>query len=100
MEDMGDVWGKEGLNEVVVDLVNKPNHYLLLEGVEVIDVRDVLLDKIETSDILPMKHKQAGYYSEMMGYLMRCMDKNGLQDLEKAQFYLSRLISQLREGNS
>jgi hypothetical protein len=28
----------------------------------------------------------------MMQYLMRFMDKNGKQDLEKAEFYLKKLI--------
>ena len=31
-------------------------------------------------------------YVQMMQYLMRFMDKNGVEDLKKAEFYLKKLI--------
>lgn len=113
VHDLGDVYMLEGVSgewyksrfEVVEedgtkeDVVSSPKHYQLFPGIEVVDIRDRLLDKIESSKILPMKHKEAGYYSEMMGYLMRCMDKNGLQDMKKARWYLDRLINSLEGKN-
>jgi hypothetical protein len=31
-------------------------------------------------------------YTQMMQYLMRFMDKNGVEDLKKARWYLDKLI--------
>ncbi len=81
----------------VHDPVNNPSHYQLLPGVEVIDVLDALCNKIDKSEALSLTGAQKSYYAQMMGYLMRCMDKNGLQDMKKARFYLDRIIKQ-QEG--
>lgn len=81
------------------DPVNNPSHYQLLPGVEVIDVLDVLCNKLDKSESLVLTGSQKSYYAQMMGYLMRCMDKNGLQDMKKARFYLDRIIKQ-RGGDS
>lgn len=77
------------------DLVNKPKHYMLMENLEVRDVLAALVAKITKASI----HKVPGHYLfesdyvQMMQYLMRFMDKNGKQDLEKAQWYLKKLIA-------
>ncbi len=81
----------------VHDPVNNPSHYQLLPGVEVIDVLDALCNKLDKSESLVLTGAQNSYYAQMMGYLMRCMDKNGLQDMKKARFYLDRIIKQ-QEG--
>lgn len=75
------------------DPVNKPKHYQLLPGVEVIDVLDALCDKLDKSSVWEFSAKDASYYAQAMGYLMRCMDKNGKQDVQKAIWYLQRLES-------
>lgn len=75
------------------DPVNKPKHYQLLPGVEVIDVLDALCDKLDKSSVWKFSAKDASYYAQAMGYLMRCMDKNGKQDVQKAIWYLQRLES-------
>lgn len=84
----------------VHDPVNNPSHYQLLPGVEVIDVLDALCNKLDKSESLALTGAQKSYYAQMMGYLMRCMDKNGLQDMKKARWYLDRIIKQQEgEGN-
>lgn len=77
------------------DVVNKPKHYMLFEkeGIEVRDIITKLVDKMyksyETPKNMPMALSD---YVQMMQYLMRFMDKNGKEDLEKARWYLNKLI--------
>jgi len=84
------------------DVVSKPKHYMLFkydelykyeEGVEVRDVIEKLVDKVyksyETPKNMPMVLAD---YVQMMQYLMRFMDKNGVEDLKKARWYLDKLI--------
>lgn len=80
------------------DVVNKPKHYMLFEeqGIEVRDVLRQLTRKISFAamEALPQNdwHMFVSDYVQMMQYLMRFMDKNGLEDLKKARFYLDKLI--------
>jgi hypothetical protein len=85
------------------DVVNKPKHYMLFdadyvnataylkEGIEVRDVIEKLVNKIP-----PVSRDYGGLfvadYVQMMQYLMRFMDKNGVEDLKKARWYLDKLI--------
>ena len=75
------------------DVVSKPKHYMLFEeeGIEVRDVIEKLVNKIS-----PTMHTHGGLfvadYVQMMQYLMRFMDKNGVEDLKKARWYLNQLI--------
>jgi hypothetical protein len=77
------------------DVVSKPKHYMLFEeeGIEVRDVIEKLVDKVyksyETPKNMPMVLAD---YVQMMQYLMRFMDKNGVEDLKKARWYLDKLI--------
>lgn len=85
----------EGNGEVIgYDPVSKPSHYMLKEGLEVRDVLELLTSKITNSTLYPWdtKHLFTSDYVQMMQYLMRFMDKNGKQDLEKARWYLDKLI--------
>ncbi len=90
------------------DTVLKPKHYMLFaaedlrkeEGIEVRDVIEKLVQKFTYGsanyDTLP--HTKVGNilfsadYVQMMQYLMRFMDKNGVEDLKKARWYLDKLI--------
>lgn len=72
------------------DMVNSPPHYDL-GGMQVIDIRDILLDRIQKNQAL--SYKQADYWSRSWEYLTRFMEKNGKEDLKKAQYYLNRLIN-------
>jgi hypothetical protein len=82
------------------DTVSKPKHYMLFkydelykyeEGVEVRDVIEKLVNKIP-----PVSRDYGGLfvadYVQMIQYLMRFMDKNGVEDLKKARWYLDKLI--------
>lgn len=63
-----------------MDNVNHPQHYLQLEGIEVVDIT-------EQFDFL---------LGNVLKYIMRHEHKgNPLEDLKKAQFYLNRKIRNL-----
>jgi len=91
-----DMWPKF---ESTYDTVNKPKHYMLFEeqGIEVRDVIEKLVDKIKgaPSPQVPLWETSPMFesdYVQMMQYLMRFMDKNGVEDLKKARWYLDKLI--------
>ena len=75
------------------NVVYNPKHYMLFEeeGIEVRDVIEKLVNKIP-----PVSRDYGGLfvadYVQMMQYLMRFMDKNGVEDLKKARWYLDKLI--------
>jgi hypothetical protein len=75
------------------DVVNKPKHYMLFpeQGIEVRDVIAKLVVKMDDANLVyrPMATSD---YTQMMQYLMRFMDKNGVEDLKKAKWYLDKLI--------
>jgi len=73
------------------DNVNNPKHYQLLPGVEVIDVRDSILDKLPAK----IDYKDVDCWSRSWEYLTRMWSKNGLEDAKKARWYLDRLIKQM-----
>ena len=75
------------------DVVKKPQHYMLFEdkGIEVRDVIQKLVEKFEMSS-QGHPYMFAADYVQMMQYLMRFMDKNGVEDLKKARWYLDKLI--------
>ena len=98
----GDVWfTPEGLTYSLIvdssantdtsdfDVVDKPEHYNtnLPEGVEVID--------IIATQTAPLSGMQAVAQANVIKYVLRWQKKNGVQDLEKARFYLNRLIGEL-----
>jgi hypothetical protein len=76
------------------DPVKSPSHYQLLPGVEVIDVRKALLDKMQPAG---WTHYQSDCWSRSWEYLTRAMAKNGLEDLKKARTYLNWLIESLEK---
>lgn len=93
-----DDWFKEGVNGVTsedfwYDTVLRPKHYVLFEeeGIEVRDVIEKLVAKFELTS-LGHSYMFAADYVQMMQYLMRFMDKNGVEDLKKARWYLDKLI--------
>ena len=84
-----DIWKEE----FWYDVVDKPKHYMLFEeeGIEVRDVIEKLVGKFEMSSE-GHPYMFAADYVQMMQYLMRFMDKNGVEDLKKARWYLDKLI--------
>ena len=96
--------GSNGTTEY--DVVSKPKHYMLFDedciqkvaqegkGIEVRDVLEMLVMKMDDCDAkvpnwLPLFESD---YVQLMQYLMRFMDKNGVEDLKKARWYLDKMI--------
>lgn len=70
-----------------IDNVNHPQHYKAPNGLEAIDVIEAF-----TSD---MSGFEATHTGNALKYLLRWKHKNGLEDLKKARWYISRLIEKL-----
>ena len=70
-----------------LDMVNSPAHYNK-SGIETIDIIESVTDD--------------GFESYLQGnilkYLCRYKYKNGVEDLEKAKWYLNRLIQTIKKG--
>jgi hypothetical protein len=105
LKEAVDDWFKNGSNGVTSedfwhDPVNKPKHYMLFEeeGIEVRDVIEQLMKRIyiayneEGNTTINSSPLFDADYVQMMQYLMRFMDKNGVEDLKKARWYLDKLI--------
>lgn len=69
-------------------MVSHPDHYQSETGLEVIDVI-----KAFTFDL---KGIEAVDTANVLKYICRWKKKNGLQDLEKAQWYLTHLIEEIK----
>jgi hypothetical protein len=83
-----------GLNGTTsYDVISKPKHYMLFEdeGIEVRDVIEKLVDKMPTHYVT-QNSLFVPDYVQLMQYLMRFMDKNGVEDLKKARWYLDKMI--------
>ena len=72
--------------------VSHRSHYQSESGLEVIDVIEAF-----TSDINGIEATDTG---NILKYICRWKHKNGLQDLEKAQWYLTHLIEKIKEKES
>lgn len=71
------------------DMVNHPSHYTQ-GGIECIDaIKAATVGKTGV---------EAVCVANVVKYLWRYEEKNGLEDVKKARWYLERLISELSEG--
>ena len=84
----------------MTDNVEKPNHYTFgkYECIDVIE--ELTFGKYECIDVIEELSKQndlqgaEGFlYGNIIKYLWRYKHKNGIEDLQKARWYLDRLIS-------
>lgn len=66
------------------DNVNHPKHYQSKNGLEVIDVIDAFTD-----DLTGMEAVCTG---NALKYICRWKNKNGIEDIKKAIWYLNKLI--------
>lgn len=66
------------------DMVNHPSHYQSESGLEVIDVI-----KAFTSNLTGVEATDTG---NVLKYMCRWKNKNGIEDLKKAKWYLEHLI--------
>lgn len=62
----------------------RPNHYKSKRGLEAFDVMEDFIGELTSME--------AFYWCNVVKYILRFQNKNGLEDLEKAQYYLSKLI--------
>ena len=70
-------------------MVSHPDHYMSETGLEVIDVIEAF-----TFDLKGIEATDTG---NIIKYICRWNNKNGLQDLEKAKWYLDHLIDHVRK---
>lgn len=77
-------------DKFVQNNVEKPSHYQLLPGIEVYDVREAILSKLEY--VSPCELDD---WSRAWEYLTRMWGKNGLEDAKKARWYLNKLIERM-----
>ena len=77
------------------DPVNRPQHYILFEdkGIEVRDVIEKLVSKFDDEVMHQFdSHMFISDYVQMLQYVIRFKDKNGVEDLKKAEYYLKKMI--------
>jgi hypothetical protein len=86
-EDRIDLIGQNGNDGLHYDVVNKPSHYT--------NTKIECIDYLE--DILGVEGLKYFCQGNTNKYLHRWRTKNGLQDLEKAQWYLNKLINLEKE---
>ena len=78
--------GSDAVKELYNDPVNHPSHYTQ-GGIECIDAIEAACTGLDG---------QEGYLvGQVIKYIWRWKHKNGLQDLEKAKWYLERLIANI-----
>ncbi len=71
------------------DKVNHPSHYTQ-GGIECIDAMEAALGKQVVMDFC---------LGNAFKYIFRCKNKNGLEDVKKANWYLNKLIELTEEQN-
>ena len=71
------------------DMVNHPDHYKTKSGLETIDVIEAFTDDLSGGE--------ATNTGNVIKYICRWKKKNGLEDLEKARWYLDRLIDLVKK---
>lgn len=69
------------------DMVNHPKHYKAKNGLETIDVIDAFTENLEGYE--------AAYTANILKYVCRWKEKNGVEDLKKARWYMDRLIEKI-----
>ena len=72
------------------DMVNHPSHYKAKNGMEVIDVIEAFTANLEGYE--------ATHTGNVIKYICRWKEKNGLEDLRKARWYLNRLIENIEKN--
>lgn len=73
---------KDEIQEPQFDVVNNPEHYCS-GGIECIDAMEAAFGTHAVKDFCRCN---------AFKYVFRCMRKNGIEDLKKAQWYINKLI--------
>lgn len=74
-----------------MDNVNHPSHYQTKNGMETIDVIDAFTEGMEGIE--------AVCTGNALKYLCRWKKKNGVEDLEKARWYINKLIDTIERND-
>lgn len=82
-------WEALGDQKPSQDSVNHPSHYQSSSGIECIDAIQAVVERLDGFE--------AVCTANVIKYVWRWKDKNGVEDLRKAQWYLTRLIKNLTE---
>lgn len=67
------------------NVVNHPDHYQMANGMEAIDIIGAVTNNLSGVEAFDL--------GNAIKYLCRWKEKNGIQDLEKAVWYIQHLIS-------
>lgn len=73
-------------------MVSHPSHYQSKSGLEVIDVIEAFTDGLEGIEACDT--------GNIIKYMCRWKQKNGIQDLKKARWYLEHLINHMEKENN
>ena len=76
----------------MADYVNHPPHYNSALGLETIEVIEAFTDGLNGIEAVDT--------GNIIKYICRWHNKNGLQDLEKAKWYLNHLIAHVRKAET
>ena len=79
------------------DTVQNPKHYQLLQGVGVYDIRQAMAAKATAAGATL---DQFSDYDRAVEYLLRMWEKNGVEDAQKAAWYLNKLVEKLNGSGS
>ena len=71
------------------DMVNHPSHYQSKKGIEVIDVMEAFTEDLQGAEAVNT--------AQAIKYILRWKKKNGIEDVEKAIWYLNRLLDTLKK---
>lgn len=74
--------------ESINKMVSHPSHYQSDSGLEVIEVIEAFVEDLNGIEAVDT--------ANVIKYICRWKKKNGLQDLEKAMWYLQHLIDHLK----
>lgn len=80
----------------MTDVVNSPKHYILKEGLEVMDVREAILNKLQAENVV-VPYVDIDDWSRAWEYLTRAFFKNGAEDIEKAHYYIKRMVARIED---
>lgn len=75
-------WGKSISQAQSQDIINKPEHYHL-GGIDAIEILETKFGPIMSKGF---------FLGNVIKYVLRYQQKGGIEDLEKAKFYLDALI--------
>ena len=70
-------------------MVEHPNHYQSEKGIEAIDVMEAFTSELQGIEAVDT--------AQVLKYICRWKKKNGVQDLNKAQWYLTHLINHIEK---